>query len=98
MVYYIMKMLAVYDIAEPRRLYRVAKILKDYGFRVQYSKFEINPVSDAIFSILQQRIYEVINESEDGVKYIPLCHRCRGQVEIIGQGKFIDPDEEYYIL
>jgi CRISPR-associated protein Cas2 len=93
-----MKMLAVYDIANPRRLSRVAKILLDYGVRVQYSKFEIDPDGDAGFAVLQKRIDEVIDEAEDGVKYIPLCRRCRGRVEILGQGRYIDPDEEYYIL
>ncbi len=93
-----MKMLAVYDIADPKRLYRVAKILKDYGVRVQYSKFEIDPAGEAGFAILQKRIGEVIDDAEDGVKYIPLCHRCRNRVEIIGQGKYTDPDREYYIL
>lgn len=91
-------MLAVYDIADPRRLYRVAKILKDYGVRVQYSKFEIDPAGEAGFMVLQKRIDKVIVDEEDGVKYIPLCNRCRGRVELIGQGKYIDPDEEYYIL
>ena len=93
-----MKMLAVYDIADPRRLSRVAKILKDYGVRVQYSKFEIDPAGEAGFAILQKRIDEVIDDAEDGVKYIPLCLRCRNRIEIIGLGKYVDPDEEYYIL
>ena len=93
-----MKMLAVYDIANPRRLAKVAKILKDYGVRVQYSKFEIDPVGDAGFRVLQHRIAEVIDFTNDGVKYIPLCQRCRNRTEIIGQGKFVDPDEEFYIV
>ncbi len=93
-----MKMLAVYDIANPRRLYRVAKILKDYGIRVQYSKFEIDPAGEAGFDVLQKRISEVIEEAEDGVKYIPLCRMCSSRTEIIGCGSFVDPDEEFYVL
>ncbi len=91
-------MLAVYDIANPRRLRKVAKILKDYGVRVQYSKFELELVGQAAFSALQNRVAEVIVEKEDGVKYIPLCHKCRVKTEVIGQGKYIDPDKEYYII
>lgn len=93
-----MKMLAVYDIADPRRLNRVAKILKDYGFRVQYSKFEIDPDGERGFTELRQRIAEVIDPAVDGVKYIPLCHRCLAKTRVIGKGKIIDPDEEFYIL
>lgn len=93
-----MKMLAVYDIAHPRRLNRVAKILKDYGVRVQYSKFEIDPACEAAFTVLQKRILEVIDIGEDGVKFIPLCRRCRNRIEILGQGRYVDPDKEFYII
>jgi hypothetical protein len=34
---------------------------------------------------------------EDGVKYFPLWEKCAGSVEIIGQGIFIDPDQEFYV-
>ena len=32
--------LLAYDIADPKRLSRVAKVCEDYGVRVQYSVFE----------------------------------------------------------
>ena len=93
-----MKMLAVYDICHPRRLNRVAKILKDYGIRVQYSKFEIDPAGRTEFESLQLRIDEEIEPTVDGVKFIPLCRKCRGKIEIFGQGKHIGPNREYYIF
>ncbi|OKY76853.1 MAG: CRISPR-associated endonuclease Cas2 [Desulfobulbaceae bacterium DB1] len=92
-----MWILAIYDICEPRRLNRVAKILKDYGYRVQKSKFEIE-VSDRSFAELRTRIAGVIEDSVDGVKYIPLCDRCRGKTEIIGLGRYVDPDHEFVIV
>jgi len=92
-----MKMLAIYDIAHPRRLARVAKIMKDYGIRVQQSKFEIDP-SPAAFKILKARIIETIDKEEDGIKYVPLCRGCEAKTEIIGLGCYVDPDEEYFIL
>lgn len=92
-----MWILAIYDIAEPRRLNRVARILKDYGYRVQKSKFEIE-VNGSAFAELQARITGVIDEEQDGVKYIPLCESCRLKTEIIGQGRFIDPDHEFVIV
>ena len=92
-----MRVLALYDIAHPRRLYRVAKILKDYGHRVQKSKFEIE-VSEKAFTELRARIAMEIDFEEDGVKYIPLCERCLHKTEIIGQGSFIDPDHEYVVV
>ncbi|RJX26910.1 MAG: CRISPR-associated endonuclease Cas2 [Desulfurivibrio sp.] len=92
-----MWILAIYDIAEPRRLNRVARILKDYGYRVQQSKFEIE-VNNSSFAELRARIAAVIDEEADGVKYIPLCERCRLKTEIIGQGRYIDPDHEFVVV
>lgn len=92
-----MRILAIYDITDPRRLNRVARILKDYGQRVQKSKFEIE-VSEQSFTELRARIAETIAATEDGVKYIPLCERCRQKIEIIGQGRYVDPDSEFVVL
>jgi len=89
-------MIVAYDIADERRLARVAKIVKDYGIRVQKSIFEVT-VNDGVFAEMKGRIEDVIVEDEDGVKYFPLCEKCAGTVEIIGKGIFTDPDEEYYV-
>jgi len=92
-----MRLLVIYDIADQRRLYKVARILKDYGERVQQSKFEIE-VSARVFTELRARIVQVIDEAEDGVKYIPLCERCLHKTEIIGLGRYIDPDSEFVVV
>ncbi|OGQ86288.1 MAG: CRISPR-associated endonuclease Cas2 [Deltaproteobacteria bacterium RIFOXYD12_FULL_56_24] len=92
-----MRVLAVYDIADARRLNRVAKVLKDYGHRVQKSKFELD-VTERSFAELRARIAGEIDFEEDGVKYIPLCERCLHKIEIIGLGQYIDPDHEYVLL
>lgn len=91
-----MNMIVAYDIADPKRLTRVARIVSDYGVRVQKSIFEVM-VSDRVFAEMKTRIEKVIVPEEDGVKYFPLCEKCAGTVEIIGQGLFTDPDEEFYI-
>ena len=91
-----MNMIVAYDIADEKRLSRIAKVMLDYGVRVQKSIFEVT-VTRAVFEELKERVEEVIDWSEDGVKYFPLCSRCAGAVEIIGQGQFTDPDREYYI-
>lgn len=92
-----MDMIVAYDIADPRRLNRVAKIIKDYGVRVQKSIFEVK-VEQKQFNKMKTRVEKVIENKEDGVKYFPLCEKCAGTIEIIGQGVFIDPDEEYIVV
>jgi len=92
-----MNMIAAYDIADAKRLSRVAKVMKDYGLRVQKSIFELT-IDKHSFLELKSRIEKEIVPEEDGVKYFPVCEKCAGTLEIIGQGIFIDPDEEYYVL
>lgn len=92
-----MDMIVAYDIADPRRLNRVAKVIKDYGTRVQKSIFEVD-VDDKRFMEMKRRAEAEMDLEEDGVKYFPLCEKCAGTVEIIGQGIFIDPDEEYIVV
>lgn len=92
-----MNMIVAYDIADERRLAKVAKIVSDYGVRVQKSIFEVEFGRPA-FEEMKERIEFVIVNAEDGVKYFPLCEKCAGTVEIIGQGVYIDPDAEFYVL
>jgi CRISPR-associated protein Cas2 len=46
---------------------------------------------------MKDRVERTIDAETDGVKYFPLCQECAGTVEIIGQGRFTDPDREYYV-
>jgi CRISPR-associated protein Cas2 len=80
-----MNMLVCYDIADPRRLSRVAKILEDYGQRVQKSVFEVH-VGRSSFRIMKRRIDTEIEPAEDGVKYFCMCRRCSYNAEFMGVG------------
>ncbi|HQP25566.1 MAG TPA: CRISPR-associated endonuclease Cas2 [Smithellaceae bacterium] len=91
-----MNMIVAYDITDEKRLNRVAKVMLDYGVRVQKSIFEVE-VTPKAFRELKNRVEEIIVAEADGVKYFPLCVKCAGTVEVIGQGQFTDPDLEYYI-
>ncbi len=85
-----MNMIIAYDIAHPRRLQRVAKVLKDYGLRVQNSVFEVD-IDPARFRQLRRRTEALLDPAEDGVKYFPLCGRCSGLVLSIGSdGRLVD--------
>ena len=90
-------MIVTYDIAEPRRLNRIAKIMKDYGVRVQKSIFQVT-VTEQVFYTMKLRIEKEMMLEKDGVKYFPLCEKCAATREIIGLGVFVDPDAEYEIV
>jgi CRISPR-associated protein Cas2 len=92
-----MRFLVIYDIADDKRLYRVAKTMEDFGERVQKSKFEME-LTESQLKKLKSRIAQIINPEEDGVKYIPICKKCIAKIEIIGEGEFVDPDFEFYVV
>jgi CRISPR-associated protein Cas2 len=84
-------MLIAYDISDARRLQKVAKIMKDYGIRVQKSIFEAD-VNEHRFKEMRKRIQSVITPEEDGIKYFPLCGRCSDT--IITYGKDIPTEHQ----
>jgi CRISPR-associated protein Cas2 len=53
-----------YDITEPKRLSRVARVCEDYGIRVQYSLFECR-LEETEFEDFWLKLLEEIDEKED---------------------------------
>ncbi|MFN3411977.1 MAG: CRISPR-associated endonuclease Cas2 [Exilispira sp.] len=61
----------LYDIRNPKRLKKVAKIMESYGIRVQKSVFEIFAPAEVV-QRLRERIQNVIS-IDDYVLYINVC-------------------------
>ncbi len=85
-----------YDIRNPRRLQRVAKIMENYGTRVQYSVFECL-IDNKLHDKLIHELKKVIDEEEDTIRSYELCKLCIKRVKIIGQGTLTE-DKEFYIF
>lgn len=63
-----------YDIAHPRRLRQVARIVEGFGYRLQFSVFEC--LLDALrLQELKGSLNEVIHHTEDQVLFIVLGTR-----------------------
>ncbi|MBX7224372.1 MAG: CRISPR-associated endonuclease Cas2 [Blastocatellia bacterium] len=71
-----MYVLVVYDIANQRRLQKIAALLERYGLRIQRSVFEceLNPPQIAQ---LCAEIKAVMNRKQDRVQLYPLCRECQ---------------------
>ncbi|MBF0106831.1 MAG: CRISPR-associated endonuclease Cas2 [Deltaproteobacteria bacterium] len=82
--------LVFYDIADPRRLSRVAKLLQDYGNRVQYSVFELHVTMQKLRA-LHEQANKIIDDTEDSVRYYFLCDPDWQKREFYGQA-FSDDD------
>ena len=78
-----------YDITDDKRRNRVAKILKDFGTRIQYSVFECNTDRRALLR-LQSRLEKVIDLGEDTITFYHLCAACEKRIDRIGVEKGLD--------
>ena len=78
-----------YDITDDKRRNKVAKILKDFGTRIQYSVFECNIDRRAQLR-LQSRLEKVIDLEEDTITFYHLCGACEKQINRIGLKKGLD--------
>jgi CRISPR-associated protein Cas2 len=85
-----------YDIRDDRRRLQVAKVLKDFGDRVQLSVFEAR-LETLDLERLQGRLARRLNPEEDSVRFYPLCAACVPRVEVLGQG-VVTPDPEVIII
>jgi len=92
-----MNMIVAYDIANPKRLGRIARIMKDYGHRAQKSIFETD-IDERSFAEMRRRVELVMVREDDGVKYFPLCERCADTLIALGVCAVVPADEDYLLL
>ncbi|MBW1973230.1 MAG: CRISPR-associated endonuclease Cas2 [Deltaproteobacteria bacterium] len=85
-----------YDIVDDKKRNRVAKILLDYGRRVQKSVFECR-VGEKEYLKIKERIEKTIDMNEDSVRYYFLCAKCQENIDISGWGT-VTEDEETIIV
>ena len=72
-----------YDIPEDRRRTKVHEILMGFGKWTQYSLFECF-LSRKEVILLQSKLGEYLIETQDSVRFYPLCANCVEKVETIG--------------
>ncbi len=89
--------LVTYDISDDQRRTKVAKILEDFGDRVQYSVFEMILDRPEQLDDMQQRLLSVIDEKADSVRIYNLCQGCKAKIRVVGQGA-VYKDPEVYIV
>jgi len=86
--------LIIYDICDDKRLSNVAKVLKNYGVRVQKSVFELE-AGENIVKTIRSKINTII-ENEDFVVYFNICERDWQKRLKYGLGRFEGPDESSF--
>jgi|GEM_PF-189912 CRISPR-associated endoribonuclease Cas2 len=75
--------LVAYDITDPKRLHRAARVCEDWGMRIQYSVFECRLDADA-FDRFWANLIAVVNPKEDRVVAYKICTRCAREIHSHG--------------
>jgi len=90
-----MLVLVSYDIEEDNTRTRLAKKLKDFGPRVQYSVFEADIKPTELEKLLAV-LGKVKLKNEDSIRLYHLCQACISKVTIWGVGE-VTEDKPFYI-
>lgn len=81
--------LVSYDIAEDRLRNRVARILLDYGTRIQYSVFELVDVPQSSWKACERRLRSLKLGPDDSIRMYFLCKPCAQGAQVIGKGPIL---------
>jgi len=81
--------LVAYDIANPKRLSRVAKTCLDYGVRVEKSVFECD-LEEAVFATFWSELNALIEADEDAIVAYRICSSC--VKEALSAGMLVRPE------
>jgi len=89
--------LIAYDIADPRRLRRVAAVCQDFGIRVQKSLFECW-LEEPRFDELWEKLCQQINSQEDTLSAYVIDRACSPRRRQFGAGVPPTLPRERFIL
>lgn len=77
-----------YDISHPKRLRKTAKVLENFGLRVQKSFFQCEINREGMHD-LRQRVLDVLDLEKDYFFIYPLCEHCTRQAQTDGRGEVV---------
>ncbi len=92
-----MKLVVTYDIKTPKRLNKIAKIMKSFGERVQKSVFECE-LDELMARSMKEKIAEII-QPVDSVRIYFLCESCKSKIEKFGENHpDLAQDEDFIFI
>jgi len=87
-----MFIVVAYDIVDDSKRNRLAKILCNFGERVQKSVFECE-IEDQQYLRMRAAIEKEIDPEWDSVRYYFLCKRCKGNIRVSGLGAVLESED-----
>jgi len=89
--------LVVYDIADPLRLRRVARLMLHFGLRVQKSVFECNIMPVRLRELIDEA-GELIDPECDGIRIYPIPQRSAEKTTLLGFGPPVSLGDEALVV
>lgn len=83
--------LVCYDIADTKRLRKIAKVCERFGIRLQKSCFQCDAEGPR-FALLLKEIGKEMDQKKDSVIAYSICKDCLSISRTDGNGKILDPD------
>jgi len=74
-----------YDIVDDKKRARIAKIMENYGKRVQKSVFECF-LNDREFEEMKKKVEKEMDFEQDSINYYFLCEKCKNSIAKSGIG------------
>jgi CRISPR-associated protein Cas2 len=81
-----MFIVVTYDIPDNKRRTRLHKALFRFGEPAQFSVFECI-ITEAQFDALRREVANVMEPTEDSVRYYQVCDGCRRRLIALGQAQ-----------
>ncbi|MBN1841086.1 MAG: CRISPR-associated endonuclease Cas2 [Deltaproteobacteria bacterium] len=72
-----------YDISDQKRLAKVAKVMTEFGLRIQYSFFHCI-LADRQKKRMKERLTDIIKEGDDQIIILPVTERQLKEIEFVG--------------
>ncbi|GEM_PF-180992 len=86
-----------YDIADDKRLAKIAKIMVNYTQRVLYSVFEgeLTPEQE---KQVKEKVAKIMEPMEDSVIYFRLCTECVAKIKSSGKKTPVQTEQAFIVV
>ena len=91
-----MFLVMAYDCSDDKRRLKVAEIMLDCGYRVQYSVFEAGLDQDLLNELIG-RLKKIVNPQEDSIRIYHICQRCLDQTQLFGDAQLTNQEKVFIV-
>jgi len=92
-----MHFVIAYDVSDDRKRLKIARILDNFGDRVQGSVFELPAIDRNLLAACLKEVDRIELSPGDSVRVYPLCEACRKGIILRGADEAMQIPEVYIV-